>query len=84
MKLQKIFFYKCDVISCNNKVYSPGAICSECIEKLANDLWQVNYCAICSKLINFSSNIDDSATFSSKMNKKICRYCEKRFYDELF
>lgn len=84
MRLKKIYFYKCDVINCNNKVYSPGAICSECIEKLVNDLWQINYCSICGKLIDFSNDEIDFSTFSTKMNKKICKYCENSFNDELF
>lgn len=84
MKLKKVYFYKCDVINCNNKVYTPGAICPECLEKLVNDLWQVNYCSICGKLIDFSNDEIEPSIFSTKMNKKVCKYCENSFNDGPF
>ncbi|MCL6495397.1 MAG: hypothetical protein K6T54_11550 [Ignavibacterium sp.] len=74
-KKQKIFFYKCDVIDCENKVYSPGAICPECLEKICSDLWNLSYCVFCKRIIRFIDQNVSALTGAQKINSSTCKYC---------
>jgi hypothetical protein len=72
----KIYFYKCDVMECENKVYSPGSVCSECLEKMSNDLLSLNYCIFCHRIINFIDQDLNGSTNVQKIIASVCKYCD--------
>lgn len=76
--------YQCDVLDCNNRVYSLGAICPECIEKMTNDCWYINYCVKCGKIINFFDDIGSNFEVESKINATVCKFCDTWILDELY
>lgn len=83
--MRKIYFYKCDVVECNNKVYTPGAICPECLEKLANKLSTLTYCVFCGKIIDinvFEDILDESMI--EKYRKGFCPGCDPESPGNLF
>lgn len=82
---KKIRFYKCDVLECGNKVYTAGAICPQCLEKLINPLWYFTYCEICGKIIGLYDNRNlECGLFPEKANPGFCPACDPESPDNLF
>lgn len=84
MKRKKYNFYKCSVGDCLNKVYSSGAICPVCIEKLINRDAQVVYCDICGSIINLQILSPDETSEENKMISSLCSRCNPLALDKLF
>lgn len=84
MKPKKIYFYKCSVGDCLNKVYSPGAICPACIDKLTNPDVQIVYCDKCGSIINLQILSPDESSEEIKLMKSLCSNCDPLELDGLF
>ncbi len=84
IRVKRVYFFKCEVIDCNNKVYTPGAICPQCLEKMYSDDWQVNICGNCRRIIDFYDAREISDSRTEKVILGICQYCQPGFLDNLF
>lgn len=84
MKPKKFYFYKCSVGDCLNKVYSPGAICPACIDKLTNPDVQIVYCDKCGSIINLQILSPDESSGEIKLMNRLCSRCDPLELDRLF
>lgn len=84
MKRKKYYFYKCSVGDCLNKVYSPGAICPICIDKLINPDVRIVICDKCGSIINLQILSPDEASEENKMISSLCSRCDSLELDRLF
>ena len=82
--MKKVYFYKCDVVKCGNKVYTPGAICPECLEKLSHQLTTLTYCVICGKIIDVDIEDLIDEAFIEKYKKGFCPVCDPESPGNLF
>jgi hypothetical protein len=68
--------YKSDILDCSNSVHSPGAICKECLDKLIDDKWCLNYCVMCNKIITlFTFKRGELYCLVTKFNERVCPIC---------
>lgn len=48
---------KCDVIRCENEVYTDGSMCSECDRKFNSERYYIHCCSRCGSIVFFSKRI---------------------------
>ncbi|WP_337867153.1 hypothetical protein [Ignavibacterium sp.] len=84
MKRKKFYFYKCSVGDCLNKVYSPGAICPACIDKLIKLDVRIVFCDKCGNIINLQILSPDESSEEIKLMSSLCSRCDPLELDRLF
>jgi hypothetical protein len=78
-RITRVFFLKCDVEMCQNKVYSDGAICQFCLEKLVNPKYDIVFCEHCGKIMNLIEPDFSSDDKSDRFIPSVCSYCNTDF-----
>ncbi len=80
---QKKLFYKCDVIKCENKVISKGALCKSCLDKFLDYYWIIYFCTECFRIIDITHIRDfESICFIEKINASTCEDCSQAYPDD--
>jgi hypothetical protein len=76
--LKKYALYKCDVVNCENKVSLPGVFCSECFDKIYNNLSSITFCSICRKIIDIEIEEFVDESLFLKYKQVLCVDCNNQ------
>lgn len=78
---QTIKVHKCSVKNCTNLVKHKDSFCQECLDKLSNNYYVMNFCFYCEEFLGISHTDIRGQCIHELIEYDCCDECRERHID---